>query len=389
VRRTGILAVLAGVALSSAAPVVAQTRIIRVPSRLLGEERVVHVSLPPNYGVAKQRYQVIYLLDGHVRQFFDLTVAAAAYDLTGDAHEYAIPPQIVVGVDQRDRGADLGGNQELFTRFLVEELVPYIDREYRTAPFRTLIGHSLGGRFALMTFCRAPGVFPAVIAISAGGGDSTSGDAVRCLQQSFATERNALRQLVISAGDREARTLAGVQRLRDFLRSDAPPNWRWTVIDGAGLGHTATPLATIPPGLRFVHDASVWEMPPATADSVVSGLVDPNAAIAAFYARLGARVGSPVSPSRKWLLAAAHVYAKRADAEVADAVVQRVISAFPEDLEAYGMLSDLALRRRDTSSARRALEDAMRMLERLEFFDVYDRERKEQLIMGALASIPR
>lgn len=389
-RRTGILAVLAGVALSSAAPVVAQTRIVRVPSRLLGEERVVHVNLPPNYALAKQRYQVTYLLDGHVRQFFDLTVAAAAYDLTGDAHEYAIPPQIIVGVDQRDRGADLGRNQELFTRFLVEELVPFIDREYRTAPHRTLIGHSLGGRFALMTFCRAPGVFPAVIAISAGGGDSTSGDAVtRCLQQSFATERSALRQVVISAGEREARTLAGVQRLRDVLRSDAPPNWRWTLIDGASLGHTATPLATIPPGLRFVHDATVWEMPTATADSVVSGLVDPNAAIAAFYARLGVRVGSPVSPSRKWLLAAAHAYAKRADADAADAAVQRVISAFPEDLEAYGMLSDLALRRHDTAAARRALDDAMRTLERLEFFDVYERERKAQLIKGALAALPR
>ena len=350
----------------------------------------MHISLPPDYALAKQRYQVIYLLDGHVRQFFDLTVASAAYDLTGDAHDYATPPQIVVGVDQRDRGADLGRNQELFTRFLVEELIPYIDREYRTTPYRTLIGHSLGGRFALMTFCRAPGVFPAVIAISAAGGDSTSSDAVtRCLQQAFAGERGALRQLVLSAGDREGRTLAGVQRLRDVLGNSAPSNWRWTVIAGAGLGHTATPLATIPPGIRFLHEASVWEMPSASADGVVHGLLDPNAAIAGFYSGLGSRVGSPVSPSRKWLLAAAHVYARRSEADVAEAAVQRVISAYPEDLEAYGLLSDIALRRHDTGAARRALDDAMHMLDRLEFFDVYDRDRKRQLIKDALAAIPR
>jgi enterochelin esterase-like enzyme len=390
VRRRWLVSGIAGVALFCATPAVAQTRVVRIASKLLGEERVLHVSLPPNYALAKQRYQVIYLLDGHVRQFFDLTVAAAAYDLTGDAHDYAVPPQIVVGIDQRDRGADLGRNQELFTRFLVEELVPYIDREYRTAPYRTLIGHSLGGRFALMTLCRAPGVFPAVIAISAAGGDSTSSDAVtRCLQQAFASERGALRQLVLSAGDREARTLAGVQRLRDLLGKSAPANWRWTVIDGAGLGHTATPLATIPPGIRFLHDASMWEMLPASGDSVVQGLLDPNTAIAAFYSGLSARVGSPVSPSRKWLLAAAHVYAKGSVTDVAEAAVQRVLSAYPEDLEAYGMLSDLALRRRDPSSARRALEDAMRMLDRLDFFDVYDRERKRQIIKDALAAIPR
>src|SRR4029079_15812792 len=155
-----------------------ETRVVRITSKILGEERVVHVSLPPNYSVARRRYETTYLLDGHVRQFFDITVAAAGYDVIGDTHDYATPPQIVVGVDQVDRGMDLGRNQELFTRFLVEELVPYIDREFRTNRYRTLIGHSLGGRFALMTFCRAPGVFPAVIAISAAGGDSTSADAV-------------------------------------------------------------------------------------------------------------------------------------------------------------------------------------------------------------------
>src|SRR4029079_6244351 len=100
-----------------------ETRVVRISSKILGEERVVHVSLPPNYSVARRRYETTYLLDGHVRQFFDITVAAAGYDVVADLqHDYATPPQIVVGVDQIDRGADLGRNQELFTRFLVEEL---------------------------------------------------------------------------------------------------------------------------------------------------------------------------------------------------------------------------------------------------------------------------
>ena len=59
----------------TAAEVTAQTRTVRIASRILGEERIIHVNLPPNYAVARQRYQVTYLLDGHVRQFFDMTVA--------------------------------------------------------------------------------------------------------------------------------------------------------------------------------------------------------------------------------------------------------------------------------------------------------------------------
>jgi pimeloyl-ACP methyl ester carboxylesterase len=365
--------------------------VVRIASKILGEERVVQVSLPLNYGVARRRYETTYLLDGHVRQFFDITVAAAAYDVVGDTHDYATPPQIVVGVDQSDRGVDLGRNQELFTRFLVEELVPYIDREFRTNKYRTLIGHSLGGRFALMTFCRAPGVFPSVIAISAAGGDSTSADAMtRCLSSAFAAPGAALRQLVLSAGDQEPRVVAGMDRLRDLLRANAPAHWRWTTIEEKGLGHTDTPMATIPPGIRFVHDKSVWEMSAALADSVQFGRAgDPEGAVDAFYAQLSARVGVPTSPSLKWMLASTRVLIQRSDTVAAERAIRRVLAAYPEDLEAYGMQSDLALRRGDPAAARQSLNDALRMLGRLDFYDVYERERKRAFIERALLAIGR
>lgn len=373
----------AGILLAVAVPCVAQTKVVRVHSAILNEDRVIHVSLPPNYAVAKQRYQVIYLLDGHVRQFFDITVAAAAYDLVGDSHDYAMPPQIVIGIDQRDRGDDLSRNQDSFRRFLVEELVPYVDRTYRTSGFRTLIGHSLGGRFALMTFCRSPGVFPAVVAISAAGDSSGAAAATTCLASTFASDTTTLRQLVLSAGDREPRTLSGVQRLGEFLRDNAPHNWRWTLVPGVGLGHIDTPLATIPPGIHFIQDRSIWEMPPSFGDSVTRGQSAPDDAIGSFYTALGKRVGSPVNPSLKWLLAAARVHIQRRDGD-AEFAVRRVIDAYPEDLEAYAMLSDLARARGDIPAARRALEAARAMLERLEMHDVYERERKKQLIDQAL-----
>src|SRR4051812_11473083 len=109
------LAFLLGIVMS--APAASETRVVRLTSKILGQERVLHVSLPPNYALAQQRYEVTYLLDGHVREFFDVTVAAAAYDLVGDSHDYVAPPQIIVGIDQQDRGTDLGKNQEQFARF--------------------------------------------------------------------------------------------------------------------------------------------------------------------------------------------------------------------------------------------------------------------------------
>ena len=137
----------------------ASPHIFRIKSKILGEERVVWVSLPQNYALAKQRYPVIYLLDGNDRALFDLTVGAAGYDLFLDAYDHALPEEIVIGIGQKDRGNDFGKNAANFYRFLVEEVVPFIERTFRTTPYRTLIGHSLAGRFALRALCRGPSRF--------------------------------------------------------------------------------------------------------------------------------------------------------------------------------------------------------------------------------------
>jgi hypothetical protein len=53
------------------------------------------------------------------------------------------------------------------------------------------------------------------------------------------------------------------------------------------------------------------------------------------------------------------------------------------------METDLALQRADTTAARRALNDALRMLGRLDFHDVYERDRKRQLIERTLTGLGR
>jgi predicted alpha/beta superfamily hydrolase len=52
----------------------------------------------------------------------------------------------------------MAGGADSFLRFIREELLPEVDRKYRTAPFRILMGHSLGGLFALHAFSRSPGL---------------------------------------------------------------------------------------------------------------------------------------------------------------------------------------------------------------------------------------
>lgn len=376
--------------LASSLPLAAQSRTYHLRSKILGEERAFHVSLPPNYEAANQRYQVVYVLDGHLKAFFDLAVAAAGYDITtGGPHEFAMPPQIVVGVEQKKRSVDLGTNQEAFDRFLAEELVPYIDKQFRTVPYRTLIGHSLGGRFALLAFCRNPGIFPAVIAISPSPGDSTGFQAMTgCLRREFAANRTVLRQLVLTAGDREGRLFASAVRLGDFVRDSAPPNWRMLFVDAAGLGHTDTPFRAIPRGIRFVQDAAVWEMPPALGDSASSGTGDgPSRRVAEFYRALSDRVGYTVPPSAKWLRAIVVAHLRNGEHAEALAAARRLTAAYPEDLTGWGVLADACLRDADADCARDALEDALRVLNRLDYFDEDERMAQRKVLTDDLKRV--
>lgn len=366
-----------------------ETRVVQLPSKFLGETRTVHVSLPANYRIARQRYPVVYLLDGQVRAFFDLTTATAAYDLFGDQHGFAMPPQIVVGIEQRDRGTDLSRNASLFSRFVVEELIPYVERTFRTVPYRTLIGHSLGGRFALDAICRTPDTFASIVAISASLSDSALTEAKSCLRRDFAAGGARARALVLCVGEQEPRMRAVTAQLVSFLQDSAPARWRVLEVPGTGLGHTDTPLAAIPPALRFIYDKSVWEMPYAAADSMLQRQGDVAALLERELVAMSARLGFRATASAKWLEVVTRTALARGDFGAAASAAQRMIDTFPELLAGYTLLADVQVMRHDDAGARGSIQDALALLDRLEAFDETQRELQRVSLRASMAALSR
>ncbi|MDQ8164779.1 MAG: alpha/beta hydrolase-fold protein [Gemmatimonadota bacterium] len=358
---------------------------ITIKSQILGRDKSIVVSLPVNYQHAKQKYPVIYVLDGQVRSFVDLAVAAAAYDLLGDIRDFAIPPHIVVAVQHEDRGVDLGRNADAFSKYLTQELAPFIEKEFRASPQRILIGHSLGGRFALMASCRMPGFFPAIIAVSPGGGDSTAyRTTTDCLKSDWRASGGTLRQIYINSGEREQRIDEGAKRLAAFLRDSAPPNVKWKYQDGPGLAHTETPFVGIPAGIKFVHDRLVWEMPLFRSQAILQNAGDAVEIITAWYAELSDRVGFAVPISAKWLDQVTVALLNRGNLIGATRSAEQLVREYPEDLIGYGRLADIKLRAGDRIGARRVLEDGLKMVDRLDFFDEMERALKRKVFQDAL-----
>jgi predicted alpha/beta superfamily hydrolase len=146
-------------------------------SQVNGREYVIAVVLPQGYTVSANaitRYPVLYLLDGGIA----LPTASAAYKAQARSRDSVI----FVGVESlgaAGRRIDYtlplwgGSNKEFldmsrvgtccgaarFLRVLREEIIPLIDRRYRTTGDRGIFGHSFGGLFANYVLFEAPDLF--------------------------------------------------------------------------------------------------------------------------------------------------------------------------------------------------------------------------------------
>ncbi len=156
-------------------------------SAMLNNDRDVIVFLPPGYDAdSKKRYPVFYMHDG--QNLFD---GATSY-IPGQewrADEIAqsliaagkIEPLIIVGIynagvervneytPAQDQKYKAGGKADLYGRFLVEELKPFIDKTYRTkadAKNTGLGGSSLGGLISLYLGLKYPTVFTRIAVVS-------------------------------------------------------------------------------------------------------------------------------------------------------------------------------------------------------------------------------
>lgn len=150
-------------------------------SNTLKENRKVLVHLPMTEAdefLLNQKYPVIYVLDADF-----LTAVTISENLSGGSGNFGYPKMIIVAITNTDRTRDLtpthstdgtvmpsflletSGGGENFNTFLEKELIPYIDSHYPTAPYRAIIGHSLGGLTVINNLINQKNLFNAFIAI--------------------------------------------------------------------------------------------------------------------------------------------------------------------------------------------------------------------------------
>ena len=107
-----------------------------ITSKILNQDRGIQIYLPDSYTSSDQKYPVIYILDG--QRFFANGVAIQKSVRT----PIALPEMIVVGIKSSRslRRTLYGDESDKFTSFLKDEVIKFVDSNYRTTKERVIFG---------------------------------------------------------------------------------------------------------------------------------------------------------------------------------------------------------------------------------------------------------
>lgn len=274
------------------------TREIVLHSTALGADRKIWVNTPVNYSLKKDSLHLLLLLDGDNRSLFNFTVAAKRFleENATDLSDFKAPPSIIVGIQQAaDRWEDFGDSllSPKFLSFLEKEVIPYVRSNYRTVSYMILIGHSLGGRFAIETWLNRPGLFNAIIAASPAFRPGDFETIQQKLQRFGKTPPPLDQGLYFSTtylkDDMTESEFRGFsERLASWFKTNRLPAIRYRFSNSGTLGHSKSPFFSIPEGLHFIYDPALWQLP---VDSLFGKGASPGAAVKRYRQRIFQRFG--------------------------------------------------------------------------------------------------
>lgn len=231
-------------------------------STAVGELRRLNVYTPPGYGNGAKRYPVLYMPDGGIREDFPhITNTIDSLIRQGQ-----IAPVIVVGIENTERRRDLtgptnvAGDREIapvvggsatFRSFIATELIPEVDRRYRTSGEKAIVGESLAGLFVVETFFLQPTLFNRYIAMDPSL-QWNDHELVRLAAERLPAMKGTQRSLWMTASGTDL-IYPQTDALAKILSSRAPNDLRWTYDPRRDEKHSTIFRAT-------KRDAFIWSL---------------------------------------------------------------------------------------------------------------------------------
>lgn len=260
-------------------------------SHIMNQAVQLYIKLPWSYDQSDTTYPVLFSLDGN-RSFPLYSTMSLIYETPGTNTQeiiivgtgYRVDSDRIKGLAQwaawrtRDltpvrreeteqywkerlsallegEGLDVqSGGAPVFLKSLCEEIVPFIEANYRVSSTdRGLAGYSYGGLFTLYALFHAPEIFTRYFA-----GSPTMWDQLFEYEEKYASTHDDLKARVfVTAGALESDLLEPVQRMADRLRSREYPGLQVLTHVFEGEGHSSAYAASVSRALRILYRYSL------------------------------------------------------------------------------------------------------------------------------------
>jgi predicted alpha/beta superfamily hydrolase len=305
---------------------------VNISSAILDETRHISIYLPVDYKYSKTKYPVLYLLDGETH----LQHASAAVDYHSGPG--TIPDIIVVAIHNIDRARDLSpvhverfptsGGGEKFLGFLSGELLPYMDKNYRTSGFNILLGHSLGGTFIGYTLLEKPELFDAFLAVSPYL--MYADNLVVKMSSEKLKPFKKTKYFYMTVGNEEP-YFEPLAQYTSIMKEKAGERVEYRYVKMLEENHATTPYLSVFKGLRFIFKG--WQLPRELLQSDLETIDD-------HFESISKKYGIETATPEQVINALGYRYLQARHYEMAIATFQENVKRYPESANVYDSLGE-------------------------------------------------
>lgn len=309
-----------------------------IDSKVLKQQRRVLVSLPQNYDIKKDlSFPVMYLLDG------DSNLSHTSGSARFLANIDMAPEMIIVAISNINRfydytptversgegGRPTGGGEQ-FLDFIAQELMPHINKNFRTVDYSIFTGHSLGGLMVVHAMATRPQLFDAYFAYS----PSLWFDEEKSLDLAIETLQrpNLPLYLYVSLGDEKGPMRTAFERFDKSLQQAKPSGFRFNIERLPQESHFSIPLQSQINAYKALFPN--WRLPREMFDKDVEAIKD-------FYATKTKQFGFEVLPSESAINSIGYYQLQAKDnPDAAIEMFQLNVENYPQSSNTYHSLAE-------------------------------------------------
>ncbi len=330
---------------------------IKINSTVLGEDRTIYVSTPSGYNDSKDSYQVLYVIDG----------VSDVIGLVKYLSDYGVCPQlIIVSIEEVNPARDMFPSKPKYSRgtqpttawynkkednelrvnrpdekigeadkylsFIETELFPFIEKNYRTVPYRICCGHSKGGLCVTHAFLSHTNMFNAYIALSPSL-YWDDGLVMKTAEEKLAGLNFKHKLFYFDIGGNETpSTIGDAFTFAQTIKTNASEDLRWKFDYLPNENHGSGTALGIINALKFIYDG--WDF------DVNKIKTDGFSAIDSFYKSQSEKYGYEITYDAGLLNSYGWSFLRNGKHEEAVKIFKENVRRFPDSPDAFNFLGE-------------------------------------------------